>query len=98
MVVPLSLPLLVVAVLLSCFFFLWRESKKWRCWFGVLTVIPLSRQNGQVLVVGGKHRGERGKMMQKSKKSQTTAVQLHDTLEIVKVDFDDVAEFCSHDE
>ena len=54
----------------------------------------LPKAGGQVLVLRGEHRGSKGKLLQRNKKTEKAVVQLYDDSEIVTVSMEDVAEFC----
>lgn len=52
-------------------------------------VIPI----GQVIFLAGEHRGQRAKLLHRNVKAGAAAVQLLADYEIVKVAFDDIAEY-----
>lgn len=51
------------------------------------------RKQGRVAVVAGRWRGSRGKMLSRDNASQTAAVQLNASFQLVTLGFDDIAEY-----
>ena len=60
------------------------------------TVLP--RIKGEVFVVLGQNRGKRGQLLNKDAERESASVQLHRSGETVLVSFEEVCEFCGHDE
>lgn len=52
----------------------------------------------QVVFVAGEHRGQRAKLMDRSVKTGAAAVQLLSNFDVVRVAFDDIAEYVGDDE
>jgi hypothetical protein len=46
-----------------------------------------------LLVLAGQHRGRRAKLLQQSVNTSQAAIQLTEDLSVVKVQFDEIAEF-----
>ena len=57
----------------------------------VETALP--KPGGAVLCVRGKHANRRGRLLERNAKEGVAAVQLNETFDIIKIDFDDVAEW-----
>ena len=57
----------------------------------VETALP--KPGGAVLCVRGKHCNRRGRLLERNAKEGVAAVQLNETFDIIKIDFDDVAEW-----
>ena len=55
------------------------------------TIIP--KENGIVMIVGGKYNGQLGEILLRNKRAAIADVQLLIDKEVVKLDFDDVCEF-----
>lgn len=55
------------------------------------TVLP--KPGGRILVLRGKHRGERGKLLEKNNREGWAQIQLQESFKIVTKNMDDVAEY-----
>eukprot|EP00897_Mesotaenium_endlicherianum_P004054 jgi/Mesen1/3677/ME000202S02766 len=52
----------------------------------------LPKTGGQVMVLRGEHKGQRGELLKKNSETESAVVQLEDTLEMVVLSLDDLAE------
>lgn len=56
------------------------------------TIVP-KKEGARVLVVGGKLRGQRAKLLQRNAEHSQAAIQLTEDFSVLKVSFDEIAEF-----
>ena len=54
----------------------------------------LPKRGGEVLILSGALKGEKGKLLERSSRTETVVLQLHDDSSIHTLSMENVAEFC----